>query len=181
MKCQEKWAIQENGYYYDYWADVHFTEQALRENQHLLDFAKTFSTPIPYQQKLASLSEEDGIIFEMNHIAKLTIDGMAKLSFLQEKNVHVLKLEDLIFKHDETVKNICYFLNVAKVHHDEIVKRALKHNLLHKQKESTLPAHATNTKVVEDRYKQHWSERIEKEYQNIFPDDPALLFGYAQP
>ena len=52
------------------------------KNNEYMRFARSFSSPMSYQNKLRLLPQEEGIILEMNTVAKLTITGMYNLSLI---------------------------------------------------------------------------------------------------
>ena len=141
-KCIEKWAKTKNGYYYDYWKDSYFTQKALEENEENLKLAESFSNPIPYQDKLNSLPQTEGIIMEMNSVAYLTITGMYNLVHYGKKNVYILKYEDLVFNHDKTINDLCKFIGINQVATDNICKKLIKHNLVYLKNNNTISSHS---------------------------------------
>lgn len=178
QKCSEKWSLIKGGYYYEGWEQRHFKAEAVVKNQSYLDKVKTFCIPIPYQEKLKTLPQNEGIIFEMNSISKLTIDGMYNLEHYGKANTITVRHEDLIFNHDETIRGLCEFLEISTWRTKRIIKKSLQHNLLHQKKNNRLTIHTTNVKVEKDRYKQYWNETIEAEFNRLFPEDVLSKFGY---
>ena len=170
-KCKENWAVEKNGDYYSYWKERHFTKGSLIKNKNFLHFAKSFSNPIPYQEKLNNISEEEGIIKEMNCVAYLTIRGMYNLNHYYKKNVYILKYEDLVFNHNETIKKLCEFIGIDDSLINDIIDLSIKNNLMYQKNESKLTDHCTNINLCENRYKKFWNNRIDKEFFKLFPKD----------
>lgn len=177
-KCSEKWSLRQGGYYYQGWEQNHFEPEEVAKNKVYLDKAKTFCTPIPYQEKLNTLPQNEGIIYEMNSVSKLTIEGMYNLEHYQKPNTIIIKFEDLIFNHNETIQDLCDFLEINKRRSKKIIKKSLQHNLLVQKKNKQITEHATNLDVEKNRYKQYWNETIEAEFNRIFPTDVLSKFGY---
>jgi len=177
-KCSEKWLLKKGGYYYGKWEEYHFDAKEIAKNKRHLDKAKTFCQPIPYQEKLNSLPQNEGIIYEMNAVSKLTIEGMYNLDHYDKSNTLVVKFEDLIFNHDETIRGMCNFLEINKWYTRNIIKESCRHNLLNQKKKNQITSHATNVNVDKDRYKQYWNETLEAEFNRLFPSDVLSKLGY---
>ena len=85
-RCTEIWCINKNGNYYEGWNKGYFLKEEMVKNDEYMRFASSFSNPMSYQNKLNLLSQEEGIILEMNTVAKLTIIGMYNLVHYGKKN-----------------------------------------------------------------------------------------------
>tara|TARA_A100001015_G_scaffold321314_1_gene451413 strand:- start:656 stop:1405 length:750 start_codon:yes stop_codon:yes gene_type:complete len=177
-KCKESWSLIKNGYYYGYWEN-HFPKQSLVENKKYLDFAKSFSNPIPYQKKLQDLSLNEGMITEMNNVGYLTITGMYNLIHYGKKNVYLLKYEDLVFNHDETITKLCEFIGLSQAEIKNILKLSIKHNLIYQKNNNKITNHTTNKDVNPNRYLKYWNDKIDTEFNKLFPDDIMEKFGYS--
>ncbi len=176
--CSEEWSRKVEGYYYNSWEQNHFYQGAVAKNKTYLDKAKTFSSPISYQEKLNILPQTEGIIHEMNSVAKLTIDGMYQLNHYHHSNTIVIKYEDLVFNHDKTIIKMCDFLEFSSRKSKKIIEYSLVHNLLIQKKKNQVTSHATNKNVIKDRYKEYWNETIEAEFNKLFPADILSKFDY---
>ena len=64
-----------------------------------------------YQNKLRLLTQEEGIILEMNAVAKLTITGMYNLIHYGKKNVITINLDNLTFDFD--IKRLDVYLGIS--------------------------------------------------------------------
>jgi hypothetical protein len=177
-KCNEKWAITKNGYYYDYWVENHFTKESIKENENYLRYPKNFSNPLPYQDKLKSLPQTKGIIKEMNSVAYLTIMGLYNLKHIGTKNTYILKYEDLVFDHDKTIESLCSFLNINYDKTQQIIKESVKNNLVYIKNHGKSLNHSTNIDVKFNRYLEFWNDEIQKEFDKLFPIDLMQKLGY---
>jgi len=172
-KCSEVWCNTDGGKYYGGYT--------LKINDGLKDYynrGNNFSNPKSYKSILKSLPQEEGIIHEMNHVAKHTIDGMYNLMHYKKPNVLILKYEDLVFRHDITLTRLCQFLEIEEKNINSIVNKCRGHNLLSQKENQKLTNHTTNKKVDKDRYKEYWSENIEREFKKLFPKDVLSKFNY---
>jgi len=185
--CEEPWAQGVRGWYYEngvnfkdgmYVAGI-YTQDLIVKHANYLDMASNFSDPISYTDKLKSLPTEEGIIYEMKSVARLTIDGMYQLEHYLKPNTFTLKLEDLIFDHDNTVMKLCRFLDIDNIHLSKIIEQSREHNLLVLKSKSIDSPHATNKKVKRNRYKDHWNDNIESEFLSIYPKDILSKFAYT--
>ena len=113
-RCTEIWCINKNGNYYEGWNKDHFLKEEMVKNDEYMRFARSFSSPMSYQNKLRLLPQEEGIILEMNTVAKLTIIGMYNLIHYGKKNVITIKLEDLTFDFDNSIEKLCKFYDIEK-------------------------------------------------------------------
>ena len=78
-----------------------------------------------YQEKINSFDQDEGILFEMNHYGKWTIEDMLKWDF-EKANCLELKFEDVMTNYDEEMMKVfahCNFneeqLKVAKAFADK--------------------------------------------------------------
>ena len=86
------------------------------------------------KNKLRLLTQEEGIILEMNTVAKLTITGMYNLIHYGKKNVITINLDDLTFDFDNSIEKLCKFYEIEKNFIEKIKQEASEHNLFHYQK-----------------------------------------------
>jgi len=181
-RCNESteiWANKINGdYYADFMDTNHFLKEEMKKNLKYLNIGNSFSISMPYKTKLNMLSQEEGIIYEMNSVAKLTIIGMYNLIHYGKKNVITIDLDDLTFDFDNSIRKICKFLDIEKNNSEKIKKQLSEHNILNLKKKDSLPYHTTNKDLQPKRYKKFWTENIQKEFEKLFPDDVLSKFNY---
>lgn len=140
--------------------------------------AKSFSYPIPYQNKLNTMSEECGIIYEMNSVSKLTIIGMYNLDTSSD-NVYVIKFENLIHNFDNTIKELCIFLNIDDYQIEQIIRELQKENLSFlKDNNINMPSNVTNIDLKHKRYTKYWNNNIQYNFDKIFPSDLLKKLNY---
>jgi len=179
-KCTELWCINKNGNYYEGWNKRHFLREEMIKNGKYMRFARFFSSPMSYQNKLLLLPQEEGIILEMNTVAKLTIIGMYNLIHYGKKNVITIKLEDLTFDFDNSIEKLCKFCDIEKRFIERVKKDISEYNLLHyKKKNKSLPWATTNKDLIDKRYKKYWTEKIQKEFEKLFPKDILNKFNFV--
>jgi|TARA_B110000438_G_C15709907_1_gene604820 hypothetical protein len=176
--CSEIWCINKNGNYYEGWNKNHFLKEEMVRNDKYIKEAMNFSSKMSYQNKLRILPQEDGIIHEMNSVAKLTIMGMYNLIHYEKKNVLIFHLEDFTFNFEKTIEKLCKFYNIEKNFIEKIIAKAADHNLLNYQKKNKdLPWISTNKNLINNRYKNYWTNNIQKEFESLFPKDLLSKFN----
>lgn len=143
-----------------------------------VDFNPEFG--MTYQEKLKSLSEEDGILFEMNHYTKNVLDIMSQWNYNDPKCME-MHYEDLISNPDKEFtklfshwgidsKDIDSCLAVAKEYHMEILTGR-------KLGEIQFGSHMRNG--LSGQWKQHFSEAHKIYFKSIF-GDLLVKLGYEK-
>ena len=167
-------------------SDHHLYSWYIHNNPHInpseyvpqIEKASEFSKPITYNEKLNTLPETDGIILEMNSVAKLTIDGMYSLPHYGKSNTLVVKLEDLMFNADMTILKMCTFLGIDDDNIINILKESAQHNIIIKKEKGDLNDHNTNKDLDLKRYNKYWNKTIDEEFKRIYPEDILSKYGY---
>ena len=162
-RCREKWCITKNWSYYNWWSSEHFLESEKVKNKEALDNS-IFCKNISYQEKLNSLSQDDGIIFEMKHVAKLTIEGMCDFDYFESKNVMKVDLNNLIRNYKNEICKILDFLQINS--NDQLISSLNKHNI----SEQGVNHHATNRNLDENRYLQYFNDRLFEEFKLTYKE-----------
>ena len=171
--CGENWALGK-GEYYDGWIDNHFKKSEIDKNKDNIEYSKTFSRDKPYQDKLNSLSQEEGIILEMNSPAYLTIKGLNILKQRENQdNIKFIEFDDVVYKHDKTIKKIILFFypNFSITEINKLIEQCREFNLLKLRQDNNLPrnfrneVHTTNIDVKKDRWKDYWTTKIDLEFK----------------
>lgn len=178
-KCnqEEKWALTKNYNYYDIWIERNHYDMKLFNNEfyNRSNFSDDKGT---YQEKLNKLNQNDGIKFEMNNVAYNTILGL--YNFPIDKNVLIVKFEDLIYNLKKTLKEICLFLDIYDVNnHDRLFMKCKSSNILRlKSKGIQNNSHITNFNLDKERWKKYWNDEIEEEFSKLFPKDIMKKLNY---
>lgn len=176
-KCNETWAIRSNTNYYGPWIK-HFRKSEVRRKKNLIEFGR-FSKEESYQDKLNRLSEEDGIIYEMENPAYLTISGMYKYAHFGKEGVHTIKLEDLMFDSQETLSRLLDFLEIKdSTQRSSFLEKSQKHNILRMKHSHALDTHITNKEANPRRYTKFWTKRVSERFNTLFPNDLLSRLGY---
>ena len=111
-----------------------------------------------YQEILNSSSTDEGILFEMKNISKLTIDGMCEFDFYKNENVITVKMEDLLLDYHSQIIKILKFLDIEEK--PGLLNRLQQHNLTN----SGINPHITNTKLKKNRYLDFFNDKLFKEF-----------------
>jgi len=163
-RCIEKWCITKNLSYYEHWiSSDHFLQSEKIKNQEALNNS-IFCKNISYQEKLNSLNQDDGIIFEMKNAAKLTIEGMCDFDYFESKNVITVKLENLTHNYDHEIRRILDFFEIN--HNEKLISCLDKHNI----KKHGVNIHVTNKNLDKDRYLQYFNDKLFKEFNSIYKE-----------
>ena len=164
--CKENWCISKNANYFEDWEHL-FSEESKLLNKDILNKGKLFSKDESYQTKLNKMSVEDGIIFEMQNVAYLTIMGIYNFKYSNNKNVLKIFNEDLIFDFENTLVKIINFFGFKN---KEIILKKCDilriENLVNKNDQ-----HVTNLNFKKDRYAIYWNNKIQKKFEETFPKD----------
>ena len=164
----EKWSRNsEYSFYYYY---INSIPKKIRSNpkyQKFLKMGESFSKETPYVDVLNNLSQEDGIIFEINNVSKLAIWGMNNLTnYYGKNNVLVIKYNELVFDLEKICSKIVNFLDISEYYNIVLINLE-KQNLLILKKKNQIPNHTTNKTVKTNRYLHYWNEKIENEFKKI--------------
>lgn len=157
-KCKEKWAINCKSNYYEWWRDNHFLDSQKLINKNILDNSFFCIDGKTYQETLNSLNQDDGILFEMKNISKLTIDGMCKFDFFERENVLTIKMEDLISNYHSQIITILKFLDIEV--EPALLEKLEQHNL----KVAGVNSHVTNKKLKKNRYLDFFNDNLFKDF-----------------
>ena len=145
-----------------------------------IEISKNFSNPVCYQDKLNSLSQTEGIVKEMKCAAYLTIIGMYNLilNAKKYKNILILKYEDLVYNYNNSITQLCNFLDLNNSLTKKIRVNCLQHNLIYQKNNNNITNHTTNKDVKLNRYLNYWNEDIEKQFTKLFPINLMNELGY---
>tara|TARA_B100001250_G_scaffold253383_1_gene217884 strand:+ start:242 stop:685 length:444 start_codon:yes stop_codon:yes gene_type:complete len=127
---------------------------------------KLFSKKESYQSKLNKMSVEEGIIFEMENVAYITIMGMINYNYYKYKNVLVIDNQDIVFDFENIIKKILIFFEQTK-NLNKIIENSQKlkiQNIINKK----YPIKITNTDMERNRYKRYWNKKIDDRFKELF-------------
>lgn len=131
-----------------------------------------------YKDKLNSMSEDDGLEYEMQNVGRLTIEAMYYWRYYDMPNVFVVKFEEF----DNfwgVVYRIMRFYEIDNSFDDEIHCSVSANNLRIKP-ELLSCDHITNKQCLPFVYKEMWKPRHYDLARKLFPVDLLTKFGYAE-
>lgn len=169
-KCKENWAVTSNNYYYDFWETYHFDKHEVFKNRKYIEFSKKFSRENTYQNKINQLNQEDGILFELENVAYLTLSGMMNLNFIDKKNVYVLKFEDYQHNFDVTIEKVFDFLKTNENIREQIKNSLIDYHLVKNQNPKHLAPKKYQMHFITNIYQEklRYEKYFTKKIKNIF-------------
>ena len=78
--CSENWCISKNGFYYENFDLKHIEKTKI-------ELAKTFSDIQSYQNKLKSMTQNEGLLHELKNVGYLTLSGLNNILQLDKSNI----------------------------------------------------------------------------------------------
>jgi hypothetical protein len=152
------------GDYYNNWVNTFDKEDIVKYK----DALELGTINFDYQSEINKLSIEDGLLFEMDYIGRLTIVGLnlMKRFIKNKKNVLTIDLENLMFNYNQTLESIISFFKLEK-YKNIILSKMSKYNLLLKGDIIHNDNHLTNKQLIKDRYKKYWTDKCETKLKKI--------------
>lgn len=131
-----------------------------------------------YQDKLNSMTRDDGLEYEMLNVGRLTVEAMYYWRYYDMPNVLTVKFEDFE-SFWETVRKIMRFYKIDESYNGEVRRSFRIHNMKTNAKllDST---HVTNKNRIPFVYKKMWKPRHYDLARKIFPADLLTKFGYTE-
>ena len=127
-----------------------------------------------YQENIASISQDDGLIFEMNGFAGRTIDCMT--NWTGNEQIIEVKFEEITTQYDKMWKGIFTHLGFTDKAMEKAMSIARKHDIGRMSgDEIKQNKHISTGKI--SKWKDFFSEAVEKEYSEKFNDAHQKL-GY---
>ena len=118
-----------------------------------------------YQEVLLRLSEEEGIAYEMDNIAELTLRGRDLIldKWKNKDNVLFINFDDFVWDMISVVKKVSNFLNVGNDINTLIIEEMYNYSLVKKGYGDKVDwSHVTNKDCEKDRYLNYWNNKLEK-------------------
>jgi len=118
-----------------------------------------------YQEVLKRLPEQEGIEYEMDNIADLTLRGrdMIIKDWKDKDNVLFIQFDDMVWDMISVVKNISNFLLIATTINTLIIEEMYNYSLVKKSYGDKVDwSHVTNKDCEKDRYLNYWNIKLEK-------------------
>lgn len=148
----------------NYWGgwERFFTES---DKELFKDYLEKANIKEDYQEVLLRLPEEEGIEYEMNNIAELTLRGRDLIldKWKDKDNVLFINFDDLVWDMISVVKNISKFLHVGNDINTLIIEEMYNYSLVKKGYGDKVDwSHVTNKDCEKDRYLNYWNNKLEK-------------------
>ena len=130
-----------------------------------------------YQKKLLSLDYNKGLLFEMEHYAKLTIQNMSTWNYKND-NILEIRFEDLMSNYEIVLKQIFKHFDFSETKQDTAMKLSKKHNLkTMSSKELKKNKHILSRKTT--RWKKYFKKEHKEKFKLLFPKI-LIRLGYEK-
>jgi hypothetical protein len=129
---------------------------------------------LSYQEKIRSLCKEEGLIFEMEGFAKITIDEM--ISWKENEAVLTIKMEDLIADFDRQFEKIFRWFGIGEVDIAACLEIAVAHDMNRmEEREIASNPHISTGKLK--KWEEYFTPNVWQAYKERFADAHTKL-GY---
>jgi hypothetical protein len=129
---------------------------------------------LSYQEKIRSLCKEEGLIFEMDGFAKITIDEM--ISWKENEAVLTIKMEDLIADFDRQFEKIFRWFGIGEVDIAACLEIAVAHDMNRmEEREIASNPHISTGKLK--KWEEYFTPNVWQAYKERFADAHTKL-GY---
>ena len=175
QRCKEEWCTNQNLSVSDdiSYPQVDYSQEHLSKEEKVsyIDSLNGKS----YQENLKSLSQDEGLVFEMDGFAGRTIVDL--LNWRENSKVLDIKFEDLLSEYDEKWRTIFTHLGFNGKHLRRASNFAKKHDLSRMSKDQIAKnKHISTGKIT--KWKGYFNKNIEEEYEKRFIDAHKKL-GYS--
>ncbi|MFC1849849.1 sulfotransferase domain-containing protein [candidate division CSSED10-310 bacterium] len=128
-----------------------------------------------YQDYLKSLSQEEGLIFEMTHVAKYTINTMAQWNYHNSCALE-FKYEDIMTNYEQCFRKIFTYWGFGEPELEKCLEIAHRHNVNRLSEDELKKNSHIHSKEL-CKWKKHFSERHLNMFQELYGDILVKL-GY---
>lgn len=130
---------------------------------------------LSYQEKLQTLSLDDGIIFEMQHYGRWTIENMMNWDY-SHGNTLEIGFEEIMGEYESTFEAIFRYLGLTEKQASEAMETAQRHNINRKTEKEI-----SNLDHVCSKQTSKWREYLSPVHKKFFIDmfgDCLVRLGY---
>ncbi|MBI87772.1 MAG: hypothetical protein CMB67_01910 [Euryarchaeota archaeon] len=173
QRCSEEWCTNvPSGYStleYPHvpWPIQHLGEPEKREWVDLLDGSS-------YKQNLLGMSQNEGLKFEMEGYAKITIGAMC--SWEDGKDSLIVRIEDLATDFEKTVGEILRWVGLDELNVEKELDYARKHDISRMTKEEIRSdSHISSPDIT--KWRRYFDDEVLQNYNNLFGEAHTTL-GY---
>ncbi len=129
---------------------------------------------VSYQEKIRGLEQDEGLIFEMDGFARITIDEM--VSWKERDNVMTIKMEDLVGEFDESFEKMFRWLGIPDPSIQTCLEIARRHDLNRMGDEQIASNPHISTGKLR-KWEEYFSSQVLEAYEERF-GDAHLKLGY---
>ncbi|MEQ8910210.1 MAG: sulfotransferase domain-containing protein [Vicingaceae bacterium] len=124
--------------------------------------------PHSYQEKINSLNEEEGILFEMDHYGKWTLEDMLKWDF-ETANCLELKFEDIMADFNNEVMKIFWHCQLSDAQ-IKFAKRCSDKEDMNKMSSKAISKNSHISSANTSRWKKYFTKEIQTAFDANFKD-----------
>jgi len=166
LRTTEAWCIQNN---FDLTPPIDYPNVPFSQRHRSEEWKKEYIHSLgglSYQEKLKSLSTEDGIAFEMLHYGRWTIESMMKWDY-SASNMLEVRFEEIMGEYDFTFRRMFRFLRLTEEQENVGMKIAQRHDISRKtEKEIYHLDHVFSRKT--SRWRHHFSPAHKELFIELF-------------
>jgi len=129
---------------------------------------------VSYQEKIRGLEQEDGLIFEMDGFAKITIDEM--VCWEERDNVMTIKMEDLVADFDVSFEKLFRWLGFPESGLPICLEIARGHDM-NRMREDQIASNPHISTGKLRKWEEYFSSKVMEAYDERF-QDAHLKLGY---
>jgi len=127
-----------------------------------------------YQKKIRGLEQNDGLIFEMDGFARITIDEM--VSWRERDNVMTIKMEDLVSDFDKSFDKMFRWLGIPDPSIPICLEIARGHDM-NRMREDQIASNPHISTGKLRKWEEYFSSQVMEAYEERF-GDAHLTLGY---
>lgn len=168
-RCHEKWCVNTN---FDSSPPILFPRVPLSQQHRPEHWKREYLRSLcgkSYQQNLKEMTQSDGLLFEMNHYGRWTINQMMQWDY-PNPNILTVRFEDLMADYDSTFAGLFSFCGFSDKQKAIALQIAAKEDLNRKtDEEIQADSHISSRQTTK------WREFFNDEHIHLFKE----LFGNA--
>jgi len=127
-----------------------------------------------YQNMIRALGQDDGLIFEMDGFARITIDEM--VSWKDRDNVMTIRMEDLVADFDESFEKMFRWLGIPETSIPVCLEIARGHDM-NRMREDQIASNPHISTGKLRKWEKYFSGRVMEAYEERF-GDAHMRLGY---
>ena len=129
---------------------------------------------VSYQEKILGLEQDEGLIFEMDGFASITIDEM--VNWKETDNVMTIKMEELVLDFDKSFEKLFRWLGMPEDSIPMCMEIARSHDM-NRMREDQIASNPHISTGKLRKWKDYFSSQVTEAYEERF-GDAHLSLGY---